>query len=400
MDDSLSLAEGYDQQEATLQKFDEFAIKHKLEWGQQKCKTMEVGTHKEKRKEWSLGDKKIERCDVYQYLGEMISRDGRNEKNLRARFDKVKMAVRSIITCRNNAIFQNIATKTILQLHDSQTLSSLLYNSETWTLTAADRKLLDQMELYAWKRMIGLPNTTPTAAIIHTTGSLYASIRIDIKQLLYLQKVLHKEDYKWAKKFLLLLNDQDYGWAKQINNTITQWNLETDWEIIQKLTVGEWRRLVFQAAEEQNLKRLKEECLSKNRNETKQKTKRKYLEAVLNNPGYKRTPSPLIWENQKIIATRALIMGRAGMLQCANNFSTKFKTETCADCGVADDESHRINDCVRWDMINMKGAESKINFNDIYTDDTEKCQTVLRQIIKMWDLVHGKNEMRTTTSEN
>ena len=51
-------------------------------------------------------------------------------------------------------------------------------------------------------------------------------------------------------------------------------------------------------------------------------------------------------------------------------------------------------------MINMKGAESKINFNDIYTDDTEKCQTVLRQIIKMWDLVHGKNEMRTTTSEN
>ena len=109
VDDSLSLAEGYDQQEATLQKFDEFAIKHKLEWGQQKCKTMEVGTHKEKRKEWSLGDKKIERCDVYQYLGEMISRDGRNEKNLRARFDKVKMAVRSIITCRNNAIFQNIA---------------------------------------------------------------------------------------------------------------------------------------------------------------------------------------------------------------------------------------------------------------------------------------------------
>ena len=136
MDDSLSLAEGYDQQEATLQKFDKFAIKHKLEWGQQKCKTMEVGTHKEKRKEWSLGDKKIERCDVYQYLGEMISRDGRNEKNLRARFDKVKMAVRSIITCRNNAIFQNIATKTILQLHDSQTLSSLLYNSETWTLTS------------------------------------------------------------------------------------------------------------------------------------------------------------------------------------------------------------------------------------------------------------------------
>ena len=91
----------------------------------------------------------------------------------------------------------------------------------------------------------------------------------------------------------------------------------------------------------------------------------KFQTTLLNNPDYKRTPSPLIWKNQKIIATRALIVGRAGMLQCANNFSTKYKTKTCTDCGVTDDESHRINDCVRWEMINMKGAESIINFEDM-----------------------------------
>ena len=132
---------------------------------------------------------------------------------------------------------QNIATKTMIQLHEAQTLSSLLYNAETWTLTGTERKLLDQMEIYAWKRMIGLPKTTPTPAIIHTTGSLFASIRVDLKQLIYLQKVLQKEDDHWCKVTLMLLKEYDYGWAKQVNNTLTLWNLATDWQAIQGQTV-------------------------------------------------------------------------------------------------------------------------------------------------------------------
>ena len=394
VDDSLSLAEGYAQQEATLEKFDEFAVMHKLEWGQEKCKTMEIGSHKEKRKTWTLGDKQIEKCDEYQYLGEIISRDGKNTKNLRARFDKVKTRVRSIITSCKNHILQNIATKTMIQLHESQTLPALLYNAETWTLTSAERKLIDQMEIYAWKKMIGLPNTTPTAAIIHTTGSLFASIRVDVKQLIFLQRILKKEMSKWGRTTLLRLKEHDYGWAKQINNTLTNWNLETDWHVIQEMSVGEWKRRVDAAAEEQNLCRLKKECLSKNRNETKQKTKTKYLEEVLNDKNYKREPSPLIHQNQKLITTRALIMGRAGMLQCANNFYTKYKTKNCNDCGVIDDESHRINDCTRWRAINLKESHEKIIFDDIYTGDADKCQAVLAKIIGIWDLANGKNEMR------
>ena len=217
----------------------------------------------------------------------------------------------------------------MIQLHESQTLPALLYNAETWTLTSAERKLIDQMEIYAWKKMIGLPNTTPTAAIIHTTGSLFASIRVDVKQLIFLQRILKKEMSKWGRTTLLRLKEHDYGWAKQINNTLTNWNLETDWHVIQEMSVGEWKRRVDAAAEEQNLCRLKKECLSKNRNETKQKTKTKYLEEVLNDKNYKREPSPLIHQNQKLITTRALIMGRAGMLQCANNFFTKYKTKNC-----------------------------------------------------------------------
>ena len=61
-------------------------------------------------------------------------------------------------------------------------LPTLLYNAEIWPLNATIKKDIDKIEIWAWKSMIGLPKTTPTAAIMLCTGALYVSIRVQIKQ--------------------------------------------------------------------------------------------------------------------------------------------------------------------------------------------------------------------------
>ena len=43
MDDLTTIAEGYEQEQKTLDAVNNFGIKHKIEWGQDKCKVMEVG---------------------------------------------------------------------------------------------------------------------------------------------------------------------------------------------------------------------------------------------------------------------------------------------------------------------------------------------------------------------
>ena len=67
-----------------------------------------------------------------------------------------------------------------------------------------------------------------------TIGSLYPSIRIEIKQLLYLQKVLKKEDGHWAKVTLLAMRNQNISWAKQVRELLEKWGLEQDWEKIKE----------------------------------------------------------------------------------------------------------------------------------------------------------------------
>ena len=395
VDDKITFAEGDKQQQLTLKFADEFAQKHKLVWGKDKCKTMTIGNSKKDRKEWKLGGEKIGTCQEYKYLGDIISQDGKNTANLKERRNKANVVVRSILTCCSSGVMKKMATQVARYLYETEIITALLYNCETWTLSNAEKKFLDQIELHAWKKLIGLPNTTPTAGIMHTMGSLFPSIRVEQKQLIYLHKVLQRDNEHWTKATLIAMNDNHVGWAKQINSILEKWKLETDWETIKNIRKKEWTQLVKVAAEKINVTRLKEECETKNRNETKTKTKVAHLKERLISPNYVRTPDSFILQNQSMIHARALIMARFGMLQCAKNFATQHGTKQCRDCSVIDDENHRINFCKKYQSVNNCNKSEKIEFDDIYSDDENKIMNVVKAVLCVWDLAHNKNEVRS-----
>ena len=232
MDDAMTFAEGREKQQRTLEAVNEFGKKHQIEWGESKCNVMEVGSHRCNQKEWKMGEKNIKNCESYKYLGALICQCGKNDQNLDMRIKKAKAAVRAINTGGKNNIMSKIEMDYIIKLHESITIPTLLYDAETWPLNATMSANLDRMELWAWKSMIGLPKTTPTAAVIFCCGALYPSIRIKTKQLLYLHKVLSKEENHWTLQTLQDLRERDIGWAKQIEGILRAWGLEEDWNTI------------------------------------------------------------------------------------------------------------------------------------------------------------------------
>ena len=326
VDDVTTLAVGYQQQELTLRATDKFAIIRQLEWSAGKCKVMEVGTHREKKSEWKLGDRTIEKCKSYKYLGETISRDGRNMDNLAERFKKVKGTVRAIMTCGRDGVMKKIETRVLLKLHECVTVAAFLTNAETWTLDSEGKREVNKIEIWALKKMFGLPPTTPTPAVIYATGTLFASIRIEKKQLLYLQKLLQKEEGHWATGTLKILRDNNIGWARRIGETLASWGLEENWEQIMRKSKVEWKREVEIAAEKMNRKRLKEECYKKERGEMRQKTKTRTIIEEIDATDYERKPID-ISNYGSVLTTRALIMGRYGMLNCGANFAKGYGGE-------------------------------------------------------------------------
>ena len=95
------------------------------------------------------------------------------------------MSIYVKLICKSE-IMQRIGVRVMLMLHEAESMSAFLYNAETWTLNKSEFQLLEKTEIYALKKMIGLPQTTPTAGIIFTLGTQFTSVRIHTKQLLYL----------------------------------------------------------------------------------------------------------------------------------------------------------------------------------------------------------------------
>ena len=291
---------------------------------------------------------------------------------------------------------KRIETKALITLHNAVTIPTLLYGSETWPLNNTIKNEIDKIEIWAWKSMLGLPKTTPTPAVIFCTGALYASIRVEMKQLLYLHKVLQKEPDHWTKQSLYAINDHNIGWAKQIRETLETWGLEIEWDTIKEKTSNTWKNEVSNAAEKKNLEKLKTECFKKIRGDKTAKTKTKTIIPQLENPNYTRKPESYMTEHDKLI-TRAYIMGRYGMLQCASNFSSGYGGKVCSQCGVIDDEGHRMNHCQVWRRLNLYECMEKVNYDDLYSDDNSRSMRIVGRIIEMWDLGNGRNCMRDTT---
>ena len=96
-----------------------------------------------------------------------------------------------------------------------------------------------------------------------------------------------------------------------------------------------------------------------------------------------------------ITASRAIIMGRYGMLQCKANFSLGNKEKNCSSCGTSDNEDHRINHCVLYRNVNLFDSSDKLDFDMIYSDKIEDSLHVVDIILKVWDLGNGRNVTRT-----
>ena len=137
-------------------------------------------------------------------------------------------ATRKIIGLCGNSVIKRIGLTALLKMHETCTLATLLTNCETWTLNQGERQRIQKIELWALKKILGVPITTPTPAIWFATGFLLTPILIDRRQIIYLKTLLNRPDQDWTKQMLHALDKTDIGWASHIKKKLMmEYQLET-----------------------------------------------------------------------------------------------------------------------------------------------------------------------------
>ena len=393
VDDVVTCVDGEKNQNNILEKINKFAINHKLQWGKEKCRVMRFGKHNEDPKEWKIGKMAITETDSYKYLGDTLTSDGKNAKNLSERKSKMKISTSTIHSIAANEILNQIETSILLDLHEKINIPGLLVNSEAWSLSKGEKDELEKIETQTLRDLFDLPVHTPTPAILYSLGTLYTSLRLDMKQLIYLHKLLNRHPTHWTHKTLTTLTDKKIGWSKSISDTLVRHKLPSDFQAIKNTRHIDWKRNVTKAIEKENLERLKRDCHKTENGTQVAKTKTKSIINDIFKHEYKREPNKELLNRTKHDA-KTIIIARYGMLECGTNFKGTMR-ESCSICNVLDDESHRLNFCKKYRTINFYECDEKVDFNEIYSTDQLILRKLLPKIEKVWNTRNANGSMNT-----
>ena len=331
----------------------------------------------------------IEEAVTYKYLGDVISNDGRNSKNIESRKQKINATTVAINSIASSEILRGIETSVLLNLHGKRNVSQLLTNAETWNLNRGEKVELERIEIQALKYLFDLPAHTPTPGIIFTLGTLYTNQRVDKKRFMFLHQILNMNHDQFPNKTLHTLENLNIGWYKDIKETLTDYGLPTDFAAIKSISRRQWKKRVCEMVEIKNQSRLLDDCHKLQNGVKTPKTKTAHLIPFLTSNSYKREPVKEIIGASKY-DTKTIITARFGMLQCGKNFKGNM-SEMCNECHKIDDEDHRLNHCPKYREINYHDHETNIDYKNIFSNDINVLHDILPSIKRVWNTktAHG-----------
>jgi hypothetical protein len=149
-----------------------------MEINVEKTKTMRI-SRQPTPLQIKIDKKQVENVEEFNYLGRMITNDARCTREIKARIAMAKAAFNKKKTLLTSKLDLELRKKLV----KCYIWSIALYGAETWTLRKLDRKYLESLEMWCWRRMekISWTDHVNNEAVLHRVkegrNSLYTRRR-------------------------------------------------------------------------------------------------------------------------------------------------------------------------------------------------------------------------------
>ena len=146
----------------------------------------------------------MEKTTDKKYLGYIISVDGRNIKNIKARVAKATGIVIRIRSILEGIPFGQYFFEVALILRNSLLISSLLFNSESWYhITEAEMSLLESADVKFLRSILKVPKSTPKEMLYLELGCVPLKYLIKQRRILFLHYILNEDPKSMIYRFLM-----------------------------------------------------------------------------------------------------------------------------------------------------------------------------------------------------
>ena len=344
----------------------------KLQFGPSKCKKIHIGKQEKDFKchalfveKWEerevtqgntqnsiiqdvcIGREKMEEKFEEKYLGDIISADGKNLKNIQSRVNKGKGISRKIVNILEAIPFGRLYFQVAVLLRNTLLVSSLLCNSEAWFgLTNKELDLLETVDVIFLRNILMAPKSTPKEMFYLELGILPLREIIRERRLNFLHYILKQDAQSILFKMFEVQCESKTkkDWVSTIFDDMKSCQLNVTFSEIQEMTKMKWKNIVKQHIEEKTLRYL---IMTKQSHSKVRKIDHRNLQMqeymLPNKNNISKEDIQLIFKL------------RCKVMNVKMNFKNMYDSYECQICEEEEESQIHIYECKKiWEMKNQE----------------------------------------------
>ena len=312
-----------------------------------------------------VDDYKLEKVENEKYLGDVISADGTNTKNVISRQNKSYGINKQIGSMLREVCYGPYFFEVAMIYRESLLLSSILTNSEAWyKVTKQDIDTLEKCDESLLRMVFETPCTTTKCMLYLESGVRPIRFHIMARRLMFLWYILNEDESSLILRFFKaqMTNPGKGDWINQVNEDLEYLEIYLTLKQLKASSLEQFRTLVEDSIDEKVFEYLIED---KNK---KDKSKVSHLR-------YKNhsMQSYLKSRNISIQLKKFMFLLRSRMLDVSANYPSKSASKFCPLC--RDEESLDTQEHL-FSCINVISEHKLIRnipmYSDIFGEDVDK----------------------------
>ena len=360
----------------------------KLQFGASKCKKMHIGKKHEDFKchplyvdNWEEKENKnelgkdiiedicvgkvcMEEADEEKYLGDIVSKDGRNLKNIKTRVNKGKGIAKRILDILEGIPFGKLYFQVAIILRNSLLVSSVMCNSETWfSVTKSELELLETADLMLLRSILGTPKTVPKELLYLELGILPMRDVIRQRRLNFLHYILNQGSetmlFRVFEKQCKDRNKKD--WVSNVLADLEELGLNVTFATIQQTCKVNWKNMVKNIIKEKAFRRLETMKQTHSKAKFLKYQKLEMQDYLMPNDIEKITKEEV----------QLIFKMRGNITNLKMNMKNQYESFECEVCESEDENQKHVYECKKiWELKNEKKGHLQ-KYEDIMTGNVK-----------------------------
>ena len=222
--------------------------------GKSKCHFLHIGKTSKTCPEHQVHGTKMQKVSEETYLGDIISEDGKNTKNLKQKISKGLGIISQIMNILENVTLGEHFFTTAVLLRESMFLNGILTNVEVlYGLKKSEIEQFEELDKNLLRQILSTPISTPSESLFLELGCLDIETVIKSRRINYLHYLVTRKESEMVKKFFLIqwkypTNKQE--WTEQVKTDLLDFQIPVDIEFIQTKSKNSFKNLVKIKAKE------------------------------------------------------------------------------------------------------------------------------------------------------